>query len=44
VTDTLVMLGGIVFERFEIPEKINFGGKQTLAIHKLIGGRRTTRH
>lgn len=40
MSDTLVILGGVVFQAFEIPEKINFGGKQTLAVHKLIGGQR----
>lgn len=40
MSDTLVILGGVVFDSFAIPEKINFGGKQTLAVHKLIGGQR----
>lgn len=35
-----LVLGGITFEDFEIPEKINFGGRQHAAIHKLIGGNR----
>jgi len=26
LTDTLVILGGVTFDAFEIPEKINFGG------------------
>jgi hypothetical protein len=33
-------LGGIVFTDFEIPEHINSGGKQMLAVHKLPGGSR----
>jgi hypothetical protein len=33
-------LGGVVFTGFEIPETINFGGEQKLAIHKLPGGGR----
>lgn len=41
MADTLVILGGVVFTDFAVPDKINFGGKQTLAIHKAIGGQRT---
>lgn len=33
-------LGGVVFQGFEIPESINFGGQQMLAVHKLPGGTR----
>jgi hypothetical protein len=33
-------LGGIVFQDFEVPERINFGGEQMLAVHKLPGGSR----
>lgn len=33
-------LGGVVFTGFEIPESINFGGEQKLAVHKLPGGGR----
>lgn len=33
-------LGGIAFNDFEIPESINFGGQQRLAVHKLPGGAR----
>jgi hypothetical protein len=33
-------LGGIVFNDFEIPENINFGGDQRLVVHKLPGGTR----
>lgn len=36
----MLILGDIVFEHYEIPERIEFGGKQALATHKLIGGRR----
>lgn len=35
-----LLLGAFLFEDFEIPEKLNFGGKQMLAVHKLIGGGR----
>lgn len=38
--DTRLILGNISFQEFEIPAKINFGGKQNLAIHKLVGGYR----
>lgn len=33
-----VSLGGFVFDGFEVPEVITWGGRQTLAVHKLIGG------
>ena len=39
--DTQVILGGIVFQDFKIPERINFGGAQRLVVHKLVGGNRT---
>jgi hypothetical protein len=35
-----LMLGGIEFQAFELPESIPQGGAQAMAIHKLIGGRR----
>jgi hypothetical protein len=38
----MLMLGQIIFQDWEIPEKIKFGGKQMLAVHKLIGGDRVT--
>lgn len=38
--DTQLVLGEIAFQRFEIPEKINFGGKHILNRHTLIGGKR----
>ena len=40
MADTLVILGGVVFDGYAIPEKIPFGGKQNLKIHELIGGQR----
>jgi hypothetical protein len=40
VTTTRITLGGIVFEAFEVPEQIEFGGKQRMAIHDLPGGGR----
>jgi hypothetical protein len=36
----MLILGDIAFQDYEIPERIEFGGKQALATHKLIGGRR----
>ena len=33
-------LGPVLFTSFEIPEKVNFGGRQTLLTHKLPGGQR----
>jgi hypothetical protein len=33
-------LGGVVFQDFEIPESVNFGGDQQLVVHKLPGGAR----
>ena len=33
-------LGGVVFQDFEVPETLKFGGKQMLAVHKFIGGAR----
>lgn len=33
-------LGGVVFADFEVPETINFGGEQVLAVHRLPGGNR----
>lgn len=33
-------LGGVVFADFEIPDAINSGGQQMLAVHKLPGGQR----
>ena len=33
-----LMLGGVLFQGFEIPEKIPLGGKQAGKLHKLPGG------
>lgn len=35
-----VTIGGISLSEWEIPEKINFGGRQEHTVHKLIGGNR----
>lgn len=36
----MLTLGPVTFERYEIPERINFGGQQDLKKHKLLGGAR----
>ncbi len=38
--DIALLLGPVAFRDFEIPSRINFGGAQRLAIHKLAGGAR----
>ena len=38
--DTYLSLGEVFFSRYEVPEKITFGGEQMLAMHKFIGGAR----
>lgn len=35
-----LVIGGISLSDWEIPERINFGGKQRVALHELIGGTR----
>lgn len=35
-----LLLGAVQFADFEIPDKINFGGRQQLVVHKLPGGAR----
>lgn len=40
MVDTTLQLGDFVFQAYEIPEKIPFGGSQQLVTHKLIGGAR----
>lgn len=35
-----LILGLVEFRNFEIPQKINFGGEQALAVHQLVGGQR----
>lgn len=40
MTNAALTLGGVPFKNMEVPEKINFGGKQRLAIQNLIGGGR----
>lgn len=38
--DTVLKLADFEFSRFEIPERIPFGGRHLLAVHKMIGGKR----
>lgn len=38
MSDVALLLGPIVFQDFEIPAGINFGGRQRLALHHLPGG------
>jgi hypothetical protein len=40
MADTVLLLGPVVFQEFEIPPSINFGGRQRLALHRLPGGAR----
>lgn len=40
MADTKLILGGIAFQGFEIPEHIKFGGKHHINKHVLIGGSR----
>jgi hypothetical protein len=36
--DTVLTLGDFEFSRYEVPEKIAFGGEQALVVHQLVGG------
>lgn len=38
--DTILTLGDFAFSRFEIPEKIAFGGTQHVVKHEMVGGAR----
>ena len=38
MADLILKLGDFVFQGFEMPESIPFGGTQRLAVHRLIGG------
>jgi len=40
MSDILLVLGPVVFQDFEVPAGINFGGRQRLATHRLPGGAR----
>ena len=36
----MIALGPVVFGGFEVPERVSLGGKQLLAVHRLVGGGR----
>lgn len=38
--DVILKLGDFAFARYEIPERIPFGGEQRLVVHELVGGKR----
>ncbi len=40
MTDVTLLLGPVVFQDFEVPSGVNFGGRQRLALHRLPGGPR----
>ena len=40
MSSVVLTLGAVVFQDFEIPSGINFGGRQILAVHQLTNGRR----
>jgi hypothetical protein len=40
MSNVVLTLGGVPFQDMEVPEKINFGGKQRVAVQNLIGGGR----
>lgn len=40
VTDHPVSIGDFIFQGFEVPESIRWGGQQSLTVHKLVGGQR----
>ena len=37
-----LLLGPVLFQDFELPERISWGGKQRLTVHRLPGGTRVT--
>jgi len=40
MSSSVLLLGPVAFQDFEIPERVNFGGAQRLVIHHLPGGAR----
>lgn len=40
MADVTLLLGPIVFQEFEVPARINLGGLQRVAVHRLVGGAR----
>jgi hypothetical protein len=40
MSDTTLVLGPVIFQDFEVPSGVGFGGRQRLAVHRLVGGAR----
>jgi len=40
ITTDILILGPVAFDNFSPPERMPFGGKQAMAVHKYIGGSR----
>lgn len=40
MADITLLLGPVVFQDFEVPARINLGGRQRVAVHRLVGGAR----
>ncbi|MEO8716062.1 MAG: hypothetical protein ABI369_13715, partial [Acetobacteraceae bacterium] len=40
MADIALLLGPVVFQDFEVPARINIGGRQRVAVHRLVGGAR----
>jgi hypothetical protein len=40
MSDTTLVLGPVIFQDFEVPAGVSFGGRQQLAVHRLVGGAR----
>ena len=40
MADIALLLGPVVFQDFEVPGRVSFGGAQRLAVHRLLGGTR----
>jgi hypothetical protein len=40
LSDVALVLGPVLFQDFEIPDRIGFGGNQRLAVHDMPGGQR----
>ena len=40
VGDSILILGNVVLNYVEIPDKFNFGGEQLIKVHQLLGGAR----
>lgn len=40
MANDVLVLGNLTFDEWSTPERIGFGGKQALQVHKLPGGSR----